>query len=64
MFRLVSLLGLAALTFAAVAVATSPRMLTQDPPQDDTSVKGNGLNRLAEQTQQTVVGYHARFSIN
>jgi hypothetical protein len=62
MFRLVSVLGMAALTVAAVALVTSPRS-TRVLPRPDKGL-GKDAYRPARSARMASVFFHASFSLN
>jgi hypothetical protein len=65
MLRFVSLVGLAVLTLAAVAVATTPRLVAEEPRPEDNSVNAESQNRFARtRTGSSVLSFHAPFSLN
>jgi hypothetical protein len=63
MFRVVSVLGFAFLTVAAVALAkNTPRTTKQ--PSDDPIRDRNATDRLAAMPRLHTLGYYAQFSLN
>jgi hypothetical protein len=65
MLRLVSLVGLAVLTLAAVAVAAAPRPTAEEPRPEDNSLNAASPNRLPRAvTGLSALSFHAPFSLN
>lgn len=63
MIRYVTLLGVACLAVAAVALASVPKALAHQPePEIDRGEKGN--DRLLFPLRETLPTFHARFSLN
>jgi hypothetical protein len=62
MLRVVSLVGLAVLTIAAVAAATNPRQTSEEPAREENGRTGEARERL--QLARPEIAYHARFSLN
>ena len=63
MLRLASFFAIACLSLAATALLTTPKSPLPEQPPDDTK-KAEARNRLAGQTAEGVVSFHARFSLN
>ena len=64
MFRVVSLLGLAALVVTAVAVATASRVLSEEPQPANNDRGDDFSNRVPALAPVGVLPFHAPFSLN
>jgi hypothetical protein len=63
MLRFVSLVGLAVLTLAAVAVTANSRLAAKEHPRDDNRLDTDSENHLPRAVP-SVLSFHAPFSLN
>jgi hypothetical protein len=64
MFRVVSLLGLAVLVVAVVAVTNAPRVLSEEPQTTNDDRSDDVANRVPALAAVGVLPFHAPFSLN